>query len=148
MRVPNGVSNPTGLHLQVKPIRPMRIQTSEVKAFHQIEDDLSDDANAIVWKLGNVDIAWLPLLHRARLVEERSGYDFLSDHPKVKAWQDALMGTGIAQRSVPEDFDRAFSDFYLSDETYLGRGAKDDPEEASQGAAPCCGEGAGAGACC
>lgn len=82
------------------------------RAFDKAERQLGKGPYFEGSKLGNVDIAWLPLLHRAWLVEERSGYDFLSDHPKVKAWQDALMGTGIAQRSVPEDFDRAFSDFY------------------------------------
>ena len=92
--------------------------------------------------LGNVDLAWLPLLHRAQLVEAHSGYDLLADFPKVKAWQGVLATTGLYAKSVSESFDEAFSAFYLSERTYLGRGA--DPTEVS--AAPnassssaCCG---------
>lgn len=72
--------------------------------------------------LSNVDIAWLPLLHRAHVIEKYSGYDFLTDYPKVKAWQAALLKTGLAEKSVAKDFDKAFSDFYLSDKTFLGTG--------------------------
>ena len=73
-------------------------------------------------RLGNVDIAWLPLLHRAEIIERHSGYDFLSGYPNIKAWQGALMDTGLADRSVSEDFDAAFATFYLSERTFLGRG--------------------------
>ena len=73
--------------------------------------------------LGNVDIAWLPLLHRAAIVADRSGHDMLATYPKVKAWQQALLATGIPQRSVAEDFDTRFVNFYLADHTWLGRGA-------------------------
>lgn len=118
------------------------------RAFDKAERQLGKGPYFGGAEIGNVDIAWLPLLHRAHLVEDLSGYDFLSDHPKVKAWQGALMATGIAQKSVPEDFDKAFSDFYLSDQTFLGRGATDPEDEAAAKASPCCGEGAGAGACC
>jgi glutathione S-transferase len=38
-------------------------------------------------KISNVDIAWLPLLHRADLIKKHSSYDFLTDYPKVKFWQ-------------------------------------------------------------
>ena len=65
---------------------------------------------------------WLPLLHRAKIMEDGSGYDFLGTRPKLKAWQTSLMATGLAEKSVAPDFDAAFSDFYLSDQTYLGRG--------------------------
>lgn len=70
----------------------------------------------------NVDIAWLPLLHRANLILEHTGYDFLTDCPKVKKWQTAIMKTGIVEKSVSDDFENRFTDFYLSDETYLGAG--------------------------
>ena len=72
--------------------------------------------------LSNVDIAWLPLLHRAALIECHSGYDFLAGYSNVKAWQKALLTTGLAEHSVAADFDEAFLGFYLSDETYLGAG--------------------------
>ena len=32
------------------------------------------------------------------------------------------METGLAEKSVAEDFERAFTDFYLSDSTFLGNG--------------------------
>ncbi|CUH47418.1 glutathione S-transferase family protein [Ruegeria atlantica] len=73
--------------------------------------------------LGNVDMAWLPLLHRAALVADHSGHDMLADYPKVKAWQQALMATGIPQKTVSEDFVTRFTDFYLAERTWLGRGA-------------------------
>lgn len=92
--------------------------------------------------LGNVDIAWLPLLHRAGLVARHSGYDMLRDFPAVKAWQAALAGTGLFEKSVSEDFDGRFADFYLSDRSFLGRGA--DFSEPAKAPAPsksggCCG---------
>lgn len=91
---------------------------------------------------GNVDMAWLPLLHRAAIVENRTGYDMLGGFPKVKAWQKELLDTGIADRSVPSDFEDRFSDFYLADRTWLGRGAKAEDVPAGNSTAAqsgCCG---------
>lgn len=73
--------------------------------------------------LGNVDIAWLPLLHRAHIVEQDAGYDFFAGFPKVKAWQIAMIKTGLAKKSVSDDFEEVFSKFYLTERTFLGRGA-------------------------
>ena len=73
--------------------------------------------------LSNVDIAWLPLLHRASIIERHACYDFLARYPKVKAWQAAVLATGLAGKSVAADFEVAFTDFYLSDKTYLGTGS-------------------------
>ncbi|MEM7177298.1 MAG: glutathione S-transferase family protein, partial [Pseudomonadota bacterium] len=84
-------------------------------------------------QLGMVDIAWLPLVHRAQIIARETGYDFLGDRPGLKAWQQSLMATGLAEKSVAPDFEQAFADFYLSDQTYLGRGG-DVPRAA------CCGE--------
>lgn len=96
------------------------------KSFERAEAQLGSGPYFHGEKLGNVDIAWLPLLHRAEIVEKHAGYDFLGAFPKVKAWQSALAKTGIADRSVPEDFEAAFSAFYLADRTFLGRGANFD----------------------
>ena len=74
-------------------------------------------------KLSNVDIAWLPLLHRAQIIQNRTGFDLFANKPRVKAWQKALFETGLFESSVSDDFESKFSDFYLSDETYLGQGA-------------------------
>jgi len=71
--------------------------------------------------IGKVDIAWLPLLHRAAIVEDRTGYDLLAEYPRVKRWQTSLLDTGLAERSVAGDFEDVFSSFYLSDETHLGK---------------------------
>lgn len=111
------------------------------KTFEKAEEQLGDGPFFSGASLGNVDIAWLPLLHRAKIIEDRSGYDFLADFPKVKAWQGALMGTGIAEKSVAPDFDDAFADFYLAERTFLGRGANfnEAPAKPSTQSAGCCG---------
>lgn len=112
------------------------------KAFERAERQLGDAPFFGGDRLGNVDIAWLPLLHRAAIVERYSGYDFLSGYPKVKAWQGALIDTGLADRSVSQDFDEVFSAFYLADRTFLGRRTKGDggivTETASSGCDGCC----------
>lgn len=71
--------------------------------------------------LSNVDIAWLPLLHRAAIIQDCTGYDFLEGFQKVKAWQAAMMSSGIAERSVSKSFMQKFEHFYLSDKTCLGK---------------------------
>ncbi|NKB67482.1 MAG: glutathione S-transferase family protein [Candidatus Latescibacteria bacterium] len=71
--------------------------------------------------LSMVDLSWLPLLHRTGLIAKYAGYDFLTAYPKLKDWRNALSDTGPEEGSVPENFDAIFTDFYLSEETYLGR---------------------------
>ena len=84
-----------------------------------------------------VDIAWLPLLHRASIIESRSGFEFLEDFPRVKAWQAAILGTGLAERSVSEDFEERFTAFYLSETTFLGRLSRENCGEACHGDPEC-----------
>lgn len=112
------------------------------KAFEKAEKQLGEGPFFNGETLGNVDIAWLPLLHRAQIVKEHSGYDFLADYPKVRAWQGALAETGLYAKSVAPDFNEKFSDFYLAERTFLGRGA-DFPEPAAEQEqkqpASCCG---------
>ena len=93
-------------------------------AFDRIEKQLGDTPFFGGDEIGMVDIAWLTLLHRADVIEKRAGYDFVGDRPKLKAWQTSLMATGLAEKSVAPDFEEAFASFYLSDQTYLGRGSK------------------------
>ena len=110
------------------------------KAFDRMEKQLTGTPYFGGDALGMVDIAWLPLLHRASLVEWHSGYDFVGPRPKLKRWQEVLLADDLAAKSVAPDFEEAFGAFYLSGETYLGRGA--DAEN-------CCSSGASAtGACC
>lgn len=90
------------------------------KAFSKAEKALSDTTYFKGESLSNVDIAWLPLLHRAAIIENSTGYDFLADYPKVKAWQSAVLATGLGEKSVATNFEDAFAGFYLSDKTYLG----------------------------
>jgi len=92
------------------------------KAFDRMEKHLGDQPYFDSETIGMVDIAWLPLLHRASIVEAHSGYDFIGGRPRLKAWQKALLANDLAEKSVARDFDEAFSGFYLSDQTYLGRG--------------------------
>lgn len=92
------------------------------KAFAKVERVLLDGPYFKGETISNVDIAWLPLLHRADIIKNRTCYDFLEQYPKVRAWQSALLETGLAEESVAEDFEEAFTEFYLSDKTYLGTG--------------------------
>ncbi|WP_136658087.1 glutathione S-transferase family protein [Nitratireductor sp. XY-223] len=93
-------------------------------AFDRVEKKLGDTPFFGGDAIGMVDIAWLVLLHRADIIERRSGYDFLAGRPKLKNWQKRILETDIAKRSVAADFEDAFSAFYLSDETFLGRGGE------------------------
>ena len=99
------------------------------KAFEKAEKHLTAiNPNGALFKdneqLSNVDIAWLPLLHRAAIIKKHSKYDFLSDFPRVQKWQDAMLKTGLADKSVSEDFEEAFGGFYLDPEaTHLGKTA-------------------------
>lgn len=102
-------------------------------AFDRIEKQLGDTPFFNGDEIGMVDISWLTLLHRADIVERHSGYDFLGERPKLKKWQRHLMASGLAEKSVAPDFVEAFSNFYLSDQTYLGRGG--DVETAGIGGA-------------
>ncbi len=90
--------------------------------FGKAEQHLSDTNFFSGDEVGNVDMAWLPLLHRADIIERHAGHDFVAAFPKVKAWQKRLLATGLAENSVSEDFEELFRDFYLSDQTYLGTG--------------------------
>ncbi len=112
------------------------------KAFQRAETQFGDGLFFNGEELGNVDIAWLPLLHRAQIIKRHSGHDFLEHYTKLQAWQHALGETGLYEKSVSEDFDDRFSEFYLSERTFLGRGAKFDeaPAELARPArAGCCG---------
>lgn len=100
------------------------------KAFAKAERELGAGPYFNGEVMGNVDLAWLPLLHRAAIIEARTGYDFLADYPRVKEWQGAMLGTGLAAKSVAHDFEDAFSRFYLSDQTFLGRSARSSASEA------------------
>lgn len=109
------------------------------KAFSKMERAFGDGAYFNGDTLGNVDIAWLVLLHRADIIRRHSGYDFLAKFPKLKQWQCNLMCSGLAEKSVADDFEQRFVDFYLSDSTYLGRGQQDSSvAETSCSASGCC----------
>jgi len=71
--------------------------------------------------LSMVDAAWFVLLHRTELIKKYSGFDFLQKFPTLMAWRNALMNVEALQRSVPDDFEAIFCDFYLNEHTYLGQ---------------------------
>ena len=100
-------------------LKQRAVQLNE--AFGKFEQQLPDSGFAGGKQPGMVDIAWLPLLHRAAIVEQKSGYDFVSEFPRLKRLQKDLMKTGIAEKSVSRDFNDKFATFYLTDDTYLGR---------------------------
>ena len=70
--------------------------------------------------LSSIDIAWLPLLHRTDIIKSRTCYDLIEKFPRVQKWREELSKTGLYEKSVPEDFEKQFTDFYLSEKTYLG----------------------------
>lgn len=114
--------------------RGAKLQT----AFDKVEKQLGDGPFFDGDSLGMVDISWLTLLHRAHVIEQRSGYDFIGPNPKVKAWQKTLLDTGLAEKSVAPDFEEAFADFYLSEATHLGRGGQAPSGCAEQARSGCC----------
>ncbi len=106
-------------------------------AFRKAENQLSEGNKFFKSnQLSNVDMAWLPLLHRAAIVKEHSGYDFLCGLPKMQAWQRNLLDTGLVEKTVSGDFEDKFHSFYLTN-TYLGEG-KDIQTQGCCGPASCC----------
>ena len=95
------------------------------KAFHKIEKRMAEGGTfAHGEEMSAIDIAWLPILHRAEIIKRHSGVDYLKDHRILQAWQAAVMATGIPEKSVPEDFEERFTAFYLPETTYLGQLAR------------------------
>jgi len=93
-------------------------------AFRKIEQALVSGPYFNGDKLSNVDIAWLPLLHRTDIIQRHTGHNLLEGFPKLQSWQQALLKTGLAESSVSSDFETRFTEFYLSDKTYLGNLAR------------------------
>ena len=92
-----------------------------LSAFAKIESQLGEGRFGPGRGVGMVDIAWLPLLHRAAIVEQLAGYDLLASFPQSKRWQQALMASGLPEKSVSTDFVERFSAFYFPPSTYLGQ---------------------------
>ncbi len=84
------------------------------KSFQKAENKLGGSDFFKGDYISNVDIAWLPLLHRASVIKEGSGFDMLEGFPKVQKWQAALIESGLTDRTVPADFIEKFSGFYLT----------------------------------
>lgn len=109
-----------------------------IKAFQKAENQLSGETRFFKSNaLSNVDMAWLPLLHRAAIVKAHSGYDFFCGLPKMQAWQQNILDSGLVEKAVSEDFDTLFSNFYLTN-TYLAEG-KDMVPTSGCGTSSCCG---------
>ncbi|EGU61735.1 glutathione S-transferase [Vibrio nigripulchritudo ATCC 27043] len=112
-----------------------------ISAFEKAEKALNEGPFFSGEEISNVDIAWLPLLHRAHIVKQYTGFDFLSDLPKTQKWQKKLMETGVAEKSVSEEFITKFTNFYLSEETELGRKVCCDTDCCEENRGNCCDEG-------
>jgi len=91
-----------------------------IPIFVQTEKHLNEQPYFHGQELSLVDVNWLPLLHRTSLIYKHCGYDFLEMYPKLKRWRENLMNTGLAESSVPKDFEEIFIGFYLNEGTYLG----------------------------
>lgn len=93
-----------------------------IAVFSKIEHQLSNENKFFKSNsLSNVDIAWLPLLHRADIIKKHTDFDFLCGLPKMQAWQAALLSSGVAKNTISADFEKQFTDFYLTN-TFLGTG--------------------------
>ena len=106
-------------------------------AFAKIEPCLGDSTFVRGNSIGMVDIAWLPLLHRASIIEIYTGYDLLEDFPRVRAWQKDILETGLAEKSVSDDFEELFTSFYLAESTYLGRISRNENEQKRESGNQC-----------
>lgn len=84
------------------------------KSLINIEKQLANGPYFLGEQLSRVDIAWLPLLHRAQLVEIHTGIDSFKAYPKIKAWQQSLISLPWLESTVSDDFTSVFTDFYLS----------------------------------
>jgi glutathione S-transferase len=84
--------------------------------------------------IANVDIAWLPLLHRADVIKQQTGFDMLEGFPKVQKWQDSIKRSGLIDKTVHGDFVAVFSNFYLTN-TFLATLMNDEEETQSN---QCC----------
>ncbi|MCL1092269.1 glutathione S-transferase family protein [Shewanella kaireitica] len=111
------------------------------KSFAKAEHKLGDSAFFKGSTISNVDIAWLPILHRADVIKRCSGFDMLDGFPKVQKWQAALIESGLADKTVPDDFVKSFSNFYLKN-TYLASlvdGAEINGKASCCATSSCCG---------
>jgi len=95
-----------------------RVQLSG--AFSKIEEVLEGGPYFDGSKLSLVDTAWFVLLHRAHLIAQCTGVDFLEDFPKTKQWQRELLSVDALSKSAPDGFIEEFVNFYLHEGTYLG----------------------------
>ena len=89
-------------------------------AFEKIEAVLGEGPYFRASRLSLVDTAWFVLLHRAHIIEECAGVDFLEDFPKTKSWQQELLGVEALTKSAPAGFIEEFMNFYLHEGTHLG----------------------------
>ncbi|MDG3085733.1 glutathione S-transferase family protein [Vibrio hannami] len=113
------------------------------KSFARAEKKLGENTYFKGDYISNVDIAWLPLLHRAYVIKEHSGIDMLEGFPKVQQWQQALMESGLPQRTVPSDFIERFSSYYLTNNYFASV-----IEKKPTCAPACCSSEANSDSCC
>lgn len=91
------------------------------KAFFKAESAITEGPFFKGSELSNVDIAWLPLLHRADIIRRHSGFNMLQSFPKVQRWQQRLIESDLTEKSVAPDFEEKFVNFYLAETTWLGQ---------------------------
>ncbi|MFH0288788.1 glutathione S-transferase family protein [Vibrio owensii] len=88
------------------------------KALINMEKQLGSSVFFFGDELSRVDIAWLPILHRAWLVKKTTGHDMFRDFPNIKRWQENIIKLDWLMETVSEDFEEVFNRFYLSN-TFL-----------------------------
>lgn len=98
-------------------------RTNELgESFAKVESEISEGPYFKGKNMSKLDIDWLPVLHRAEIFERHSGHDLLKGFPKLKRLQRTLIDSGLTKTSVSEDFEKVFTELYLSENTYLGSG--------------------------
>lgn len=90
------------------------------RAFSKIEVAITEQPYFSGEKPSMVDAAWFVILHRAHIIEQCTGVDFLDGFPKTKQWQQELLRLEALLKSAPEGFIEEFVNFYLHEGTYLG----------------------------
>lgn len=91
------------------------------QAFSKIETVLDGGPYFSGPQLSLLDATWFVLLHRAHIIEQCTGFDFLTGFPKTKKWQAELLKIDALIRSAPEGFMEEFVNFYLNENTHLGK---------------------------
>lgn len=87
-------------------------------SLEKIEKILKPQDKNTTSRFNSLDASWVVILHRAYLFEKHSGYDMLEQFPQLKLWQKSILKLDIVKKTISNDFETVFTDFYLSSKTF------------------------------